>query len=49
WEIDEIRPAFIHSKVPQVPEVTVAMPLHDRDDRGRMKMPAYLLSAHKAG
>jgi hypothetical protein len=25
------------------------MPEHDRDEKGRMKLPAYLLSAHKAG
>jgi len=24
------------------------MPAHDRDEKGRMKLPAYLLTAHKA-
>jgi len=25
------------------------MPAHDRDEKGRMKLPAYLLTARKAG
>lgn len=52
WEIDEIRPAFIHTNVPaiapQLPGPQVELPQHDRDEKGRMKMPAYLLTAHKA-
>jgi SAM-dependent methyltransferase len=39
WHVDEIRPAYIH----------VPMPAHDRDEKGRMKLPAYLLTAHKGG
>ncbi|KAA1250134.1 class I SAM-dependent methyltransferase [Mycobacterium simiae] len=53
WEIDEIRPAFIHANVPTVPPrlpgPPVELPPHDRDEKGRMKMPAYLLTAHKLG
>ena len=52
WDIDEIRPAFIHANVPHIPATANApfeMPPHGRDEKGRMKMPAYLLSAHKAG
>jgi SAM-dependent methyltransferase len=49
WEIDEIRPAYIHSKVPQVRDIQVEFPPHDRDEKGRVKFPAYLLTAHKAG
>ena len=47
WEIDEIRPAFIHANLPQIP----GMPPHefDADEKGRQKMPAYLLTAHKPG
>ena len=45
WEIDEIRPAFIHANIPPVPDG----PQHQRDEKGRVKMPAYLLAAHKAG
>jgi SAM-dependent methyltransferase len=47
WEIDEIRPAFIHANLPQIP----GMPTNefDVDEKGRQKMPAYLLSAHKGG
>ncbi|OHU97647.1 class I SAM-dependent methyltransferase [Mycobacterium talmoniae] len=48
FEIDEIRPACIHSNVPQVPGAAAAPPPHPLDAKGRMKMPAYLLSAHKA-
>jgi SAM-dependent methyltransferase len=53
WEIDEIRPAFIHANIPAIPPDAPAPPFefpqHDRDEKGRMKLPAYLLTAHKAG
>jgi SAM-dependent methyltransferase len=49
WEIDEIRPAFIHSHIPVVPDSPVQMPDFPKDDKGLSKMPAYLLTAHKAG
>ncbi len=53
WEIDEIRPAFIHANVPaippQMPGPPIEFPPHDRDEKGRVKFPAYLLTAHKAG
>lgn len=45
WQIDEIRPAAIHANVPQIPGMPV--PAFERDDKGRVKMPAFLLSAHK--
>lgn len=48
WEIDEIRPAFIHANVIQIPDAPFEMPPHDSDEKGRMNMPAYLLTAHKA-
>jgi SAM-dependent methyltransferase len=48
WEIDEIRPAYIHANIPQVPDVPFEFPPHDRDEKGRLKFPAYLLTAHKA-
>ncbi len=48
WEVDEIRPAFILSNVIDIPDAPFKFPPHDRDDKGRMKMPAYLLAAHKA-
>jgi SAM-dependent methyltransferase len=47
WEIDEIRPAFIHANMPSGPNVPFQLPPHDHDDKGRMKMPALLLTAHK--
>jgi hypothetical protein len=49
WEIDEIRPAAIHGNVPQMPGMPAPDLPHDRDDKGRVKFPAYLLTAHKAG
>jgi SAM-dependent methyltransferase len=49
WEIDEIRPAYIHANVPAAARSEEgAFPPHDRDQKGRMKLPAYLLTAHKA-
>jgi SAM-dependent methyltransferase len=47
WEIDEIRPAFIHANMPSGPNAPFELPPHDRDDKGRMKLPAFLLTAHK--
>ena len=49
WEVDEIRPAFIHANIPDAPDAPFQMPPHDRDEQGRMKLPAFLLTAHKAG
>lgn len=49
WEIDEIRPAFILSNVVNIPDAPFEFPQHDRDEKGRLEMPAYLLTAHKAG
>jgi SAM-dependent methyltransferase len=49
WEIDEIRPAFIHANIPPAPaDSDVPMTEHERDEKGRQKLPAYLLSARKA-
>ncbi|MEE6136513.1 class I SAM-dependent methyltransferase [Mycobacterium sp. 050128] len=48
WAIDEIRPAYIHANIPDLPDAPFRFPPHDRDDKGRMKLPAYLLTAHKA-
>ncbi|BBX47205.1 class I SAM-dependent methyltransferase [Mycobacterium cookii] len=45
WVIDEIRPAFIHAHVPR------GLPMPDHvalDDTGRAKIPAWLLTGHKA-
>ena len=49
WEIDEIRPAFIHANAMQIPDAPFEMPPHPTDEKGRMKMPAYLVTAHKSG
>lgn len=47
WEVDEVRPAFIHANMPTGPDSPFQLPPHDHDDKGRMKMPALLLTAHK--
>jgi SAM-dependent methyltransferase len=47
WEIDEIRPAFIHANMPSGPNAPFELPPHGHDDKGRTKMPAFLLTAHK--
>jgi SAM-dependent methyltransferase len=47
WEIDEVRPAYIHANIPKVSNAPFEFPPHDRDEKGRMKLPAYLLRAHK--
>lgn len=49
WEVDEIRPSFILSNVVNIADAPFEFPPHDRDEKGRLKMPAYLLTAHKAG
>lgn len=50
WEIDEIRPAFIHANAMAMPtDVPFELPAHDHDEQGRIKFPAFLLTAHKAG
>ena len=46
WEVDEIRPAAIHANISGGPDMP--FPPHPRDDKGRMMLPAYLLTAHKA-
>lgn len=45
FTIDDIRPAHIHANTPEGMPVPPEAP---RDDQGRMLMPAWLLSAHKA-
>lgn len=51
FEIDDVRPAFIHTNMPPVQQADGAkleFPQHGTDENGRMKMAAFLLSAHKA-
>ncbi len=47
WSVDEIRPAFIHANIPSGPGAPFELPPHKLDQQGRMKLPAYLLTAHK--
>lgn len=52
WAVAEVRPAFIHAN-PMAPppgvDLGAAPPDHPRDAKGRMKFPAFLLTAHKPG
>ncbi|OBK20438.1 SAM-dependent methyltransferase [Mycobacterium asiaticum] len=47
FEVDEIRPAYVHGNMPPIPESPFES--YERDEKGRTKLPAYLLSAHKPG
>ena len=50
WEVDDIRPACIHANAIAVPGgFPFELPPHDHDEKGRIKFPAFQLSAHKAG
>lgn len=51
WAIDEIRPAFIHAYLAELLSRTPNVSLDDYevDEKRRLKMPAFLLTAHKAG
>ncbi|MFN3003407.1 class I SAM-dependent methyltransferase [Mycolicibacterium wolinskyi] len=49
WEIDDIRPAFIHANAIAIPDAPFDPPPHGVDEKGRIKFPAFLLTAHKAG
>ncbi|MHA3018962.1 class I SAM-dependent methyltransferase [Mycobacterium sp. BMJ-28] len=46
WTVDAIRPAFIHANAMVMPNMPADIPF-DRDEKGRVKFPAFLLSAHK--
>lgn len=46
WTIDDIRPSLIHTNVPKLPGMPPP-PLDMLDDRGHLRMQAFLLSAHK--
>ncbi|WP_101951541.1 class I SAM-dependent methyltransferase [Mycobacterium sp. 3519A] len=47
WQIDDIRRAAIHANAIEVPDAPFEMPVHPTDDKGRIKFPAFLLTAHK--
>lgn len=49
WEVDDIRPAFIHANAIAIPDAPFDPPPHGVDEKGRIKFPAFLLTAHKAG
>jgi SAM-dependent methyltransferase len=45
WEIDDVRPAVIHANALQHP--AMPGPAFERDEKNRIKLPAFLLTAHK--
>jgi len=49
WEIDEIRPAFIHAHMRSAlpPDAPFQVPAFEADEKGRDKMPAFLLTGHQ--
>lgn len=49
FTIDDVRPAFIHSNMQQFGEDALPLPAYELDEKGRVKMPAFLLRAHKPG
>jgi SAM-dependent methyltransferase len=46
WEIDDVRPAYIHANMPTIPGGPAFN--FERDEKGRHKVPAFLLTAHKS-
>lgn len=50
WDVDTIRPAFIHAylaeALSQIPGVSLEG--YEIDTKNRLKMPAYVLTAHKS-
>jgi SAM-dependent methyltransferase len=46
--VDDIRPAKIHAYIPDFPGMPKPPVPFALDDKGRVKMPAFLLTAHKA-
>ena len=49
WEIDEVRPAFAYANAAAFRDAAMATVPHDRDEKGRIKFPVFLLTAHKPG
>ena len=49
WEIDEVRPAFIHANAVAFREAAMAPYPTTATSKGRIKFPAFLLTAHKPG
>ena len=50
WSVDEIKPAFIHANMSAaIPaDAPFTLPHFESDEKGRQKMPAFLLTANKA-
>lgn len=49
WTVDKIRPAFIHANMASAlpADAPFTMPAFEKDEKGRDKMQAFLLTAHK--
>ncbi|MDT5019167.1 MAG: hypothetical protein QOD39_5327 [Mycobacterium sp.] len=49
WKIDEIRPAFIHANMVAAVPGGSPFDTYETDEKGRQKLAAFLLTAHKPG
>lgn len=47
WEVDELRPAQLYANASHLQNGPVAAGAFDRDDEGHVKLPGFLLNAHK--
>ncbi|GAB7143935.1 class I SAM-dependent methyltransferase [Mycobacterium riyadhense] len=48
WAVDDIRPATLYANEIQMSEGPMPFANVERDDEGHMKLPGFLLSAHRA-
>lgn len=48
WEVDELRPAKLYANETHLQGAGAAIGAAERDDRGRVKLPGFLVSAHKS-
>lgn len=47
WVVDEVRPASLYANDTHGKHAPASLPEAERDDDGRIRMPGFLLSAHK--
>jgi len=49
WEVDEVRPAKLYAKELGAVDAPIPFENVERDGKGHILIPGYLLCAHKAG
>lgn len=47
WQVDQVRPATLYGNPTQMAAAPAPLPDVERDEKGRLKFPGLLLSAHK--